>query len=404
MRRARHRAAIGVCAAYAGSVAVRLWLARAAMLDDPPIRMPRNDSPEDATAPACEPVVTVLQPILSGDPLLAELLAENADGHPDARFRWLVDEDDPLGQQICRHLAETRAHVEVVLFPPVEPGANPKVFKLARALRRAPDGAEHRTDAQALPDELIAVLDDDTVLPPGALRAAVAALDRGDLVTGLPCYRSGSTLWSRLVAGFVNGNAAISYLPLARLAPPVTINGMFYLTRRDTLERLGGFAAIERSLCDDLELARLYRRAGGTIVQSTVTHPLATTVPDLTSYLRLQRRWMVFAGRLFAEQPEPRTIGLVALPSLLPLTAAVLAVGDPVALAAVGVTVAGKALALAALRRKHLGTTESPATIAAEIVADLIQPAHAAAGFVRPRRIQWRTRSIRLDGDGVTYT
>ena len=83
---------------------------------------------------------------------------------------------------------------------------------------------------------------------------------------------------------------------------------------------------------------------------------------------------MVFAGRLFAEQPEPRTIGLVALPSLLPLTAAVLAVGDPVAVAAVGVTVAGKAVALAALRRTHLGTTESPATIAAEIVADLIQP------------------------------
>jgi ceramide glucosyltransferase len=400
VRRARRRAALGVCTAYAGSVALRLWLARATLLDDPPIRMPRNDSQDGAMAPAREPAVTVLQPILSGDPLLADLLAENADGHPDARFRWLVDEDDPLGQQICRHLAETRAHVEVVVFPPVEPGANPKVFKLARALRRVEDN----TDAQALPDELIAVLDDDTVLPPGALGATVAALDRGDLVTGLPWYRSGSTLWSRLVAGFVNGNAAISYLPLARLAPPVTINGMFYLTRRDTLERLGGFAAIERSLCDDLELARLYRRAGGTIVQSTVTHPLATTVPDLTSYLRLQRRWMVFAGRLFAEQPEPRTIGLVALPSLLPLTAAVLAVGDPVALAAVGVTVAGKALALAALRRKHLGTTESPATIAAEIVADLIQPAHAAAGFVRPRRIQWRTRSIRLDGDGVNYT
>ena len=400
MSRARRRAALGVCAAYAGSVALRLWLARGALLEDPPIRMPRNDSPGGSTAPAREPAVTVLQPILAGDPLLAGLLAENADGHPDARFRWLVDEDDPVGQQICRGLAEGRAHVEVVLFPPVEPGANPKVFKLARALRRAQDG----TDALADPDELIAVLDDDTVLPPGALGVAVAALDRGDLVTGLPWYRSGSTPWSRLVAGFVNGNAAISYLPLARLAPPVTINGMFYLTRRATLERLGGFAAIERTLCDDLELARLYRRAGGTIVQSTVTHPLATTVPDLASYLRLQRRWMVFAGRLFAEQPEARTIGLVAVPSLLPLTAALLAVGDPAALVVVGLTVTGKALALAALRRKHLGTTESPATIAAEIVADLLQPAHAMAGFVRPRRIQWRTRSIRLDGDGVNYT
>lgn len=402
MSRRRARAAVGVAAAYGTSVALRLWLARAALADEPPIRMPRS---RPHASPPAEPAVTVLQPILSGDPLLAAMLAENADAHPDARFRWLVDEDDPEGVRVCSQLAATRAHVEVVVLPPVADGANPKVFKLARAWGPEPPGGSEAGSPEAVdPEDLIAVLDDDTVLPPGALAVAAGALQRGDLVTGLPCYRSGSTLWSRLVAGFVNGNAAISYLPLARLAPPVTINGMFYLTRRDTLERVGGFRAIEHLLCDDLELARLYRRAGATIVQSTVVHPLATTVPDLGSYLRLQRRWMVFAGRLLGEQPDPRTIALVAVPAMLPLSAVVLAAGSATASAVVAGTLTGKALALAALRRKHFGTRESAATVLAEIVADLVQPIHAVAGFVRPRRIQWRTRSIRLDGDGVRYT
>ena len=43
------------------------------------------------------------------------------------------------------------------------------------------------------------------------------------------------------------------------------------------------------------------------------------------------------------------------------------------------------------------------ATIAAEVAADLVQPWHALAGMVRPRQIQWRSRAIRLDGDGVSY-
>jgi ceramide glucosyltransferase len=382
------RVVAGLCAAYLGAYAVRLGLAAARLRRDPPPR-PRSGALPTRPAPA---FVTIAQPILSGDPQLGTLLAENLAANPGVPFLWLVDADDPEGLRVCRPLADAHPQVTLVVMPPAPQGLNPKTFKLVEAQRRC------RTT-------VLAVLDDDTVLPAGALDAAVAALGEGDLVTGIPCYRPGSTIWSRLVAAFVNGNALMTYLPMASLAPPVTINGMFVVMRLDTLERLGGFAAIERELTDDLALAQLFCRAGRTIVQTTVVHPLATTIPDLRSYVRLQRRWMVFAGRLFREQPDLRVLGLVAIPSTLPAPAALIALAtrSPRAAAWLLATLGLKAASMAVLRHRVLGTPESPATIAAEVAADLLQPWHAAAGMVRPRQIQWRTRAIRLDGDGVTY-
>ena len=231
-----------------------------------------------------------LQTVRSGDPLLAGVLAENVANHPGERFLWLVDEDDLEARRITAGLSATAeaANAAVILIPPLPPGTNPKVFKLALAQDRC--------------GELIAVLDDDTVLPAGALDRARRELRRGDLVTGLPMYRPGRGLYGRLVAAFVNGSALVTYLPVLWFTRPVTINGMFYLTRRTVLESLGGFAAIEDRLCDDYEMAKLYRRGGRRIVQSTIVHPLCTTVPGLRAYSRLMRRWMFCTGQLFREE------------------------------------------------------------------------------------------------------
>lgn len=142
----------------------------------------------------------MLQPILSGDPALPRVLAENLANQPSARFIWLVDADDPEGLRITAELADGNPRVEVLHCPPCPPLTNPKVFKLAL-------GEPHCTD-------LVAVLDDDTVLPPGALDRARAALSEADLATGLPWYDSGVGPWNALVAGFVNGNALVTYFPL----------------------------------------------------------------------------------------------------------------------------------------------------------------------------------------------
>jgi ceramide glucosyltransferase len=346
------------------------------------------------TAPdevAAEPV-TVLQAIRSGDPLLASQLRENLANHPGVRFLWLVDTDDPEGRRITAELSAGTG-ATVMLMPPLPEGLNPKVFKLARALPEC--------------GELVAVLDDDTVLPPGALERARRELSRGDLVTGIPVYRPGRGPYSRLIAAFVNGSALITYLPVLWFISPVTINGMFYLTRRSVLESLGGFAAIGDRLCDDYELAKLYRSAGHRIAQSTIVHPLSTTVPDFGAYLRLMRRWMIFAGQLFREELPVAVAGLVVLPALLPLTLLLSAAlyGQPLLLAVVIGSFLAKATAMAVLRRRAAATAEGPRTVLLEVLADLLLPLNTVSALVRPGVVQWRDRVIRVDGgaiDGAT--
>jgi ceramide glucosyltransferase len=333
--------------------------------------------------------VTVMQAILGGDPTLGRNLEENLRHHPRARFLWLVDEDDPVARELAGRLSAGRA--EVLLAPPPPQGRNPKVFKLALGLPHASG-------------DLVAVLDDDTVLPPGALAAAALALDRGDLATGLPYYRPEGSLATRLTAAFVNSNALGTYLPILFFRAPVTINGMFYLTRRETLERLGGFAAIEDRLCDDYEMARMYRRAGLRIVQTSVVHPISTTVRGVADYARILRRWMVFANHLFRDAIDPLMIALVVLPAVMPLLLVVLAgFAGNAALAATLAGLVAKATAMAVLRRRAIGSRETASGVLLEVLADLLQPFHAASALIRPGSIRWRSRSIVVEDGKVRY-
>lgn len=355
---------------------------------------PAADDGAPARGGAPPAPVTVLQAIRSGDPLLPALLAENLANHPDARFVWLVDADDPPGREAAERASLGAGdRVDVVVTPPLPPGRNPKVFKLALALPRC--GA------------VLAVLDDDTVLPPGALARAVAALAEGDLVTGIPVYREQGSLWSRLVAAFVNGASLLTYLPLARVSEPVTINGMFYVTRRRTLAGLGGFAAIEDRLCDDYELARLYRAGGRRIVQTAVVHPLATSVPGPREYLRIMRRWMVFGRQVLGEDLSPALVAVVVLPAILPL-AALLAAGLAGvtsgawwAAAVVGGASAAKATTTVLLRRAAPPAPVSIGGAVLEVVADLLVPFHLLAAAVRPTRLTWRDRRLDVGAGAV---
>jgi ceramide glucosyltransferase len=358
------------------------------------LRFVRRERAAAVPVPGDDSAVTVLQAILSGDPHLEQNLAENLRHHPTAHFVWLIDEDDGVARALAVRLLEEHrgrpGRVEVLLAPPPPQGSNPKVFKLVLGFPQA--------------GELVAVLDDDTVLPAGALAHARAALARGDLVTGLPWYRAEGPFFSRLLAAFVNSNALLTYLPILAFRPPVTINGMFSLTRKATLEQVGGFAAIEARLCDDYELAQLYLRAGLAIVQTTVAHPIATTVRGPLDYGRILRRWMVFANHLFRERLDLSMLVLVVLPALLPLVLVVLAglVGAGALAATLGGLLA-KAALLSAVRHRVLASREGAAGVFLEVLADLLQPFHAATALVRPRAIRWRSRSIVVEDGKVGY-
>lgn len=333
--------------------------------------------------------VTVLQPILSGDPTLEACLAANLRNQPNAHFVWLIDDDDAEAQRLAAKYAAP--NLTALSGPPPRDGESPKAAKLARGV-------------PLVTTPLFAVLDDDTMLRPGALANAAGALAQGDLVTGLPLYAHRTTFWSALLCSFVNGSALLTYPPAAMLRAQRTINGMFYVGRTEELRALGGFAAIAKELTDDYAMARLYLDAGRTIVQARVIHPIATHVRDGAHYASLMRRWMIFANRYVRENLSPFTLLIIGAPTLLPplllLTGAL--IGWQGALVA-ALTLGAKAALSARLRLVHAQDAPKLTDILAEIASDLLTPFHLIAALLSPNRLQWRTRAIEMDGAHIRY-
>lgn len=341
-----------------------------------------------------EPDITILQPILGGDQTLEACLTANLAAHPHATFYWLVDEDDPLGRSAAARAMEKSGHLHgsIIVGPPPMDGENPKVAKLARVLPLV------RT-------QFVAVLDDDTMLPAGGLRAAAAALKEGGVACGLPLYAARANVWSRLVTGFVNGASLLTYPAAAELAASRTLNGMFYVARTEELRALGGFEVILGQLTDDVGLARLYLDAGRPVVQTAVVHPIETTVRDGRHYLALMRRWMIFSNRYVAENPSAFTLLLIGGSTLAPALLLFLALvtNEPALLAGVFATLAVKAGLNAALRWRYARARTTLADAAFEALADLLTPLHLSTALIQPRRLAWRGREIRLERGRIEY-
>lgn len=327
--------------------------------------------------------VTILQPILSGDPGLEQALEDNLRNLPDAKFSWLIDRDDTVAQAIARRLlARNPARaVSVMEFPDCPAGLNPKVFKLDMALCRVESAA-------------VLVLDDDSRLSADALELLMAALESAELCTALPWYRDAPKFATQLLAQFVNNNAALTYLPLLPVMAPVTINGMCYGLRCDYLRSLGGFRDIRHVLTDDLAIAELVRSRGGRIRQSIAMVEVQTNLRGLQHYIQQMHRWYLFALLLFARQSVTLNIVLGLLYAAHPLilwASLIWAATHPsaVSLLALAAVLAFRAAALGLLQRTLTGRLRMrPMT---SILSELAQPFHFLHALCW-RTIRWRTR------------
>lgn len=349
-----------------------------------------------AVPPAERAGVVVVQPILSGDPGLADALRDNLLELAGARFLWLVDDDDPEAQRVtadlAAQLAAARAHadedttrLEVLTCGCAPPGVNPKLDKLQRAL-------DHLAGA---PDEtVLLVLDDDTRLPASSLGALLGGLERATLATGLPGYLPGRTLEARLVEQFVDNNAAMTYLPMR----PVTINGMTWAMRIADLRALGGFTPLLRHLTDDLAVAGAVLASGGTICQTASPQWITTTVTTPGAYLRLMHRWMLFASLLLRRQPPATVAAISTLHGLHPgLLATVLVLAVRERRPGVALLVLGwRACLLRGLQRRIHGRALHRPVVS--VAAELVQPLHLLHGTLQ-RTIRWRSRTYRVRAD-----
>ena len=337
--------------------------------------------------------IAIVQPILSGDPALASCLARNLVANPQAHFLWLVDDDDATGCAIATRLAgeHPEAHVTILAGAGPRDGENPKMAKLMRAQPR-------------VTDDVLVVLDDDTVLPAGGAASLAAATRAGGVATGLPIYAAQATLAERLVAGFVNGQAVATYFAMAAVGANHTINGMVYAMRMRDLADAGGFAAAGHELTDDYAVAKLWRGRGRAIVQTAVFCDVVITFATLAAAARVLRRWLIFANRYLRRNLGPATVLLVVLPSLLPLAGLILALAAPWPWAAVvAVTLVAKAAANGLLLRHLARVPATPARVLCEVAADLVLPLLYVASLVRPAQLVWRTRRIEMRGDTIRY-
>lgn len=337
-----------------------------------------------AQPPAVEPgAVAILTPILSGDPDLRDVLDDNVRALGGVRFLWLVDDDDAEGRRIAGAVRDSHPDraIDIVVCPRAPDGVNPKTFKLDLALGqvRAP---------------IFLVLDDDARLSRASLALMVAELATADLVTGLPGYRDAGPLPGRLLAQFVNDNAALAYLALLPWQRPVSINGMCYLMRTDWFVAMGGFGPLSRHLADDLAVAMRLSRTGARIHQSTAGVEVHTSVPTLRRYVQQMHRWFLFASLLMRVQSSATNVLITLVFGVHPLllagllACAALGPGHMV-LGAVSLTLLVRALGLAWIQRRLTGRARHHLLLS--LVSELLQPLHLIHAAA-VRRIQWRSR------------
>ena len=231
--------------------------------------------------------ISVIQPILSGDPTLWDCLERNlrAKSAHKVEFIWLVDDDDFAAHRGCQIVADRNPEAQVSIFSCAKGAANasPKTVKLMQGLLVSTG-------------EIYCALDDDTVLKDYSLDEAVAHLTDPFVgcAFGVPYYTSFANYWSSLISCFVNGNSILTYVPYTSLIQPFTINGMFYVTKRATLLNVGGLSGIETAICDDYALAQRFIAHGYKIVQTSVRHPISIEVAGRDHFLSIIRRWFIF--------------------------------------------------------------------------------------------------------------
>jgi len=342
-------------------------------------------------------LVSILQPILSGDPTLFTGLEKNlvTQTRYSLEFLWLVDEDDIEAQRICQTLIESHPekHARIILIPPPGIYQNPKMVKLIQG-------------AQLAHGDVLCVLDDDTRLPDCGLETCLPYLDLPDvgIAFGLPYYVSFGNFWSRLVAYFVNSHSLMSYVPYAMLTWPVTVSGMFYAIRREVLDQIGGFNGLENILADDFAIAQRMRYHGFRLAQTPLRHSISTWVGSSRGYLSLIQRWFIFPRESMLRHLKGREqiifYALALLPVFFPWLALFISMLVPALWFVALVYFAYDYLIFAHLNLAYLSKAP-PWTHSYWVpLLSILLPFQVLAALTAPQRIIWRGHVMQAEPGG----
>jgi ceramide glucosyltransferase len=331
--------------------------------------------------PAALPGITVLKPLYGDEPMLEAALASVcAQDYPLFQVVFGVqDAADPALASVVRVRARFPACDIAVVIDDSADGANRKVANLMNML----PFARH---------DVLVIADSDMHAAPDYLRRIATTLAEPGiglvttLYTGLPANRG-------IAASLGATGITHLFLPGAmiarRLGRQVCLGATMAL-RRQTLESVGGFAALVNHLADDHVLGRLVRDSGlGIGLAATVP---ATTVPEVTlrALFHHELRW----GRtILALTPLPFALSAIQYPLGWALLALLLSGGREWALALLLAIWAGRAV-LARGVDAALGQSAAPAPVWLLPLRDLISIGVLLASFAG-RDVQWRGRTLR---------
>jgi ceramide glucosyltransferase len=227
--------------------------------------------------------ITVLKPLHGHEPLLEEALTTLCEQDYGPGFQIVCGVHDAADTAIpVVHALRARfpeRDIELVIDA-TRHGANPKIGNLINMLPKA----RH---------DILVISDSDAHARPGYLRHLAWALDRPGvglvttLYTGMPAFRTVASLLgvTQITHGFLPG------VLLARALGRRDCLGATMCLRRETLDRIGGLAALKDHLADDQVLGRLILAEGLDIALADTI--VAATVPErtLSALWRHELRW-----------------------------------------------------------------------------------------------------------------
>ena len=341
-----------------------------------------------------EELFTVVQPILSGDPRLANDLRANLQQTESVEFYWLIDQSDTEAQRVADQICQDASfaqRIRIFLIEDVPQGINPKSYKIEQVV-------------EELTRPYLIVLDDDSVIDFSKMGELTAYLGQEVILTGIPYNQERSNFWSKLVAAFVNGNSFITYFTMAEVEANHSINGMFYILPVELAKGQKLFTAIKDYLCDDLAVADFLRSKGVSIIQTRVTCNVRTTIKDAKQYLLQMKRWLLFSSIYLKEHLDWKLFSLIGLPSFLPLPTLILSIilGWPYLLLALSLLVF-KAVWMLLYRQSILPSHLHLDEVVYEVLNDLLLPWLFIYVLMTPPVINWRGRKIRVTDGKIRY-
>jgi ceramide glucosyltransferase len=267
--------------------------------------------PGGAADPFYRPALTILKPLCGADPGLLDCLRSFCrQDHPGLQIVFgVADAADSALPIVRRIMAEFPERDIALVVDPTQYGANRKVSNLINMMPLAKHG-------------ILIVCDSDVRLSDNCLGALVRPLaDPAVGAVSAPIRGvAGRGFAAQLGAAFINNWYFPAALVAERLGPIRSCLGPLTGVRRDSLDAIGGFAALADQIADDFMLGQLIARRGDRVLISRIAIDVMVH-EDFASLARRELRW---ARTIRATEPRGHRWSVVT--HVLPIMAALLLV------------------------------------------------------------------------------